>query len=147
MSVRKEYSTKTRSEILDYIFNNRQKTVSATEIIKHLKDIGSPVNQTTVYRYLNKLCLQQKVMKYPDKSGDKSVYQYCDGVACKENLLHLKCTNCGKIIDLECPFVDKLSDHIKEDHNFNIDYKSNMLYGICEDCANEKAKKKTNTKK
>lgn len=146
MSVRKEYSTKTRSEILDFIKNNSAKTVSASEIMQHLKDIGSPVNQTTVYRYLNKLCEQQKVIKYPDKSGDKSVYQYYDEDCNCDNHLHLRCTECGKLIHLDCSFIDELSNHLEKNHDFHIQYKGNMLYGICKDCENKDKKKNTGTK-
>ena len=34
------------------------------------------VNTTTVYRYLDKLCAEHVVIKYPDLNSDKAVFQF-----------------------------------------------------------------------
>jgi len=49
------YNTKTRQLILDYLINNRQHAVSASNILEHLEEQGASPNPTTVYRYLDKL--------------------------------------------------------------------------------------------
>ena len=58
------YNTKTRQLILDYLINNRQHAVSASNILAHLEEQGAAPNPTTVYRYLDKLAGEQRVMKY-----------------------------------------------------------------------------------
>lgn len=45
------YNTKAKLEILSYT-NQCSSTVSVTDILKHLKENGILVNQTTVYRCL-----------------------------------------------------------------------------------------------
>lgn len=144
MTIRKAYSTKTRSEMLNFIKSNWSRTITAADIIQHMKDIGTPVNQTTVYRYLDRLCLDHIIIKYPDKSGEKSVYQYMDDTSNCADHLHLKCTKCGKLIHMDCGFMDEFTNHLLKDHNFMIQYKGNMLYGLCKDCS---AKEKENENK
>lgn len=34
------------------------------------------MNTTTVYRYLDKLCAEHTVIKYPDLNSDKAVFQF-----------------------------------------------------------------------
>lgn len=34
------------------------------------------MNATTVYRYLDKLCAEHTVIKYPDLNSDKAVFQF-----------------------------------------------------------------------
>ena len=49
------YNTRTRQLILDYLINNCQHAVSASNILEHLEAQGASPNPTTVYRYLDKL--------------------------------------------------------------------------------------------
>ena len=41
------YNTKTRQLILDYLINNRQHAVSASNILEHLEEQGASPNPTT----------------------------------------------------------------------------------------------------
>lgn len=139
---RKPYTTKARTIILDFIKNNSSSTVSVADISNHLKKMGCNTNTTTIYRYLEKLCEEKIIIKYPDKSGEKSIYQLEDeNEGCDEHL-HLKCVSCGKLIHMDCGFVDELSEHIKKNHDFNVIYKGNILYGLCEQCAEDKKEHK-----
>ena len=81
------YNTKTRQLILDYLINNRQHAVSASNILEHLEEQGTSPNPTTVYRYLDKLAGEQRIMKYVADKGEKAVFQYVDeGRHCREHL-------------------------------------------------------------
>ena len=91
------YNTRTRQLILDYLINNRQHAVSASNILEHLEAQGASPNPTTVYRYLDKLAGEQRIMKYVADKGERAVFQYVDeGRHCREHL-HLKCVQCGRI--------------------------------------------------
>ena len=106
MAGRGGYNTKTRQLILDYLINNRQHAVSASNILEHLEAEGASPNPTTVYRYLDKLAGEQRIMKYVADKGEKAVFQYVDeGRHCREHL-HLKCVQCGRIYHLDCHFMD-----------------------------------------
>ena len=105
------YNTKTRQLILDYLINNRQHAVSASNILEHLEEQGASPNPTTVYRYLDKLAGEQRIMKYVADKGEKAVFQYVDeGRHCREHL-HLKCVQCGRIYHLDCHFMDEVRAH------------------------------------
>ena len=70
------YNTKTRQLILDYLINNRQHAVSASNILAHLEEQGAAPNPTTVYRYLDKLAGEQRVMKYVADKGRFGAFAY-----------------------------------------------------------------------
>ena len=106
------YNTRTRQLILDYLINNRQHAVSASNILEHLEAQGASPNPTTVYRYLDKLAGEQRIMKYVADKGERAVFQYVDeGRHCREHL-HLKCVQCGRIYHLDCHFMDEVRAHL-----------------------------------
>ena len=128
------YNTHTRQLILDYLINNRQHAVSASNILEHLEAQGASPNPTTVYRYLDKLAKDGTVIKYVAEKGCQAAYQYVEpGRGCEQHL-HLKCVKCGKIIHLECHFMEEISHHIEESHGFTLQCKNSILYGVCKEC-------------
>lgn len=129
------YNTKTRQLIRDYLINNRQHTVSAANILEHLEGEGASANPTTVYRYLDKLCTEQRIMKYVADKGEKAVFQYVDeGQHCREHL-HLKCVRCGCIYHLDCSFMEQVRSHLQDEHGFVLQCEGSVLYGLCRQCA------------
>ena len=128
------YNTRTRQLILDYLINNCQHAVSASNILEHLEAQGASPNPTTVYRYLDKLAKDGTVIKYVAEKGCQAAYQYVEpGRGCEQHL-HLKCVKCGKIIHLECHFMEEISHHIEESHGFTLQCKNSILYGVCKEC-------------
>lgn len=138
MAERKPYTTKTRQIILEYLKSQKAVTVSVADIEKYLKTEGINVNTTTVYRYLDKLCAEHIVIKYPDLNSDKAVFQFAgEEKKCTEHL-HLKCIRCGKVVHLDCDFMDEFKEHLYKDHGFRLHCSGDMLHGICQDCENKK---------
>ena len=137
MAGRGGYNTKTRQLILDYLINNRQHAVSASNILEHLEAEGASPNPTTVYRYLDKLAGEQRIMKYVADKGEKAVFQYVDeGRHCREHL-HLKCVQCGRIYHLDCHFMDEVRAHLMAEHGFTLQCEGSVLYGLCRYCAQQ----------
>mgnify|MGYP002515714714 FL=1 len=133
------YNTKTRQLILDYLINNRQHAVSASNILAHLEEQGASPNPTTVYRYLDKLAGEQRIMKYVADKGERAVFQYVDESRhCREHL-HLKCVQCGRIYHLDCHFMDEVRSHLMADHGFTLQCEGSVLYGLCRSCAAKNA--------
>ncbi len=133
------YNTKTRQLILDYLINNRQHAVSASNILEHLEAQGASPNPTTVYRYLDKLAGEQRIMKYVADKGEKAVFQYVDESRhCREHL-HLKCVQCGRIYHLDCHFMDEVRAHLMAEHGFTLQCEGSVLYGLCRHCAQNAA--------
>ncbi len=130
----RNYNTKARQEILDYLKNSAS-TVSAADILRHLEEKGLSVNPTTVYRYLNQLCSEHSIIKYTASKGEKAIYHLIEqNQHCTEHL-HLKCTKCGRIIHLDCGFMDEFKDHLQGHHHFQLYCEGNLLYGICNSCS------------
>ena len=131
------YSTSSRKNMQAFLEMNRDRTVTASDIDAYLKQHHCEVNMTTIYRYLDKLTKEGKVMKYVAEKGSQASYQYVEhGHQCDSHL-HLKCVRCGRIIHLECGFMNEISHHIKKDHGFELQCKNSILYGICEGCQKE----------
>lgn len=128
------YNTKTRQLILTYLQDNRRHAVSAAEILIWLEQQALPTSPTTVYRYLEKLAAEGRVMKYVADKGEKAVFQYVDdGAHCHEHL-HLKCVQCGQIYHLDCGFMDEIRDHLMASHGFALTCSGSMLHGVCAKC-------------
>jgi len=128
------YSTKARHEIMTFLKRNWSSTVSASDVLRFLTENGTPVNSTTVYRYLDKLCSDRIIIKYVANKGEKAVYQLSEDQHCADHL-HLTCVKCGRIIHLDCGFMDEFKDHLQGHHNFQLQCKGSMLYGVCNSCA------------
>ena len=135
------YNTKTRQLILDYLINNRQHAVSASNILEHLEEQGASPNPTTVYRYLDKLAGEQRIMKYVADKGEKAGYQYVEQPSRCQKHLHLQCSECGKVIHLDCDFMKEISEHILSDHGFTLCCKDSILYGVCDECSKKETEK------
>lgn len=128
------YATISRKKILEFLKKNSDRTVAVADIDHYLKAQDCEVNITTIYRYLDKLAKDGTVIKYVAEKGNQAVYQYVElGHHCEEHL-HLQCVKCGKIIHLECEFMDEISEHILKDHGFELQCKNSILYGMCSAC-------------
>jgi len=128
----KTYHTNSRAKIMEYLQDNKDRAVTAAAIDEHLKAEGSITNVTTIYRNLDKLEKEGHVIKYASKTGTS--FQYVESEHRCDEHLHLKCVNCGKVIHLDCEFMDEISEHVRKDHGFEIQCRNSVIYGICEDC-------------
>lgn len=131
----KGYNTKARKCILDFLKNNNDTTVSVSDIIKHLSNNNITVNFTTVYRCLNKLTKEQKVIKITDTNSKKAVYQLANHNKPCDQHIHTQCVKCGKLIHLECHFMNELKEHLYNSHGFTLKCEGSILYGICNECS------------
>lgn len=132
--MKKEYCTKTRSLILKYITAYQNKQFSAAEMNEYLTEEGCSINLATVYRNLDKLTDEGTLIRYKYADKNCCMYQYAgDSTKCLHHL-HMKCRECGKIIHLECDFMNQISGHLLKEHGFTIDCAGSVLLGVCEDC-------------
>ena len=129
----KSYNTKPRKYILEFLQKNRDVTVSAADILEYVKTKDSSINQATVYRYLNKLLTQKMVIKFSEAPSKKAVYQIVDDHGC-DGHLHIKCVKCGRLLHLDCDFMDELKEHLNKSHEFTLKCNGSILYGVCKDC-------------
>ena len=73
--------------------------------------------------------------KFVLHDGESACYQYVGDSADCCNHYHLKCSECGKLLHVECGFLDKVAEHIFEHHGFTLSAENTVLYGVCAECA------------
>ena len=112
--------------------------MTAADITEKLGEAGSPVGISTVYRQLDRLVESGRARKYIVEEGKRACYQYSGDNAdhCRRHY-HLKCSKCGRLLHVECEYLDKIEQHILEHHGFVINNEKTVLYGICSDCKAE----------
>ncbi|MDE7389768.1 MAG: transcriptional repressor [Lachnospiraceae bacterium] len=129
-----EYKTRQKGILLDYLKDNKDIHLTAGEIASHLREKGSPLGTTTVYRQLDKLVASGLVRKYIVDENSSACYQYIteNGDCCEH--FHMKCTQCGRLIHMDCSLLKKISEHMEQSHGFLIDNSKTLFYGVCEQC-------------
>lgn len=131
----KEYKTRQREAILNFLIENKDSHVTVNDISEHMEEKGNHVGVTTIYRHLEKLLEQGLVRKYTVEGTTSACFQYSHADKdCREHF-HLKCEKCGKLIHLECNRLNDISGHIYDEHGFRIDLFRTVFYGICGECA------------
>ncbi len=139
MSGSGNYKTRQRQAILDFLMDRSDTHVTVGQISEHLESTGNHVGTTTIYRHIDKLLEQGLVRKYTVDGTTSACFQYSGQTGHCRQHFHLKCEKCGKLIHLECDRMQKLCEHIYEDHGFSVDLFRTVLYGICSICANDAA--------
>lgn len=131
------YRTRQRELISQFLIAHKGSHLSAEEVEAYLREQGSPVGKSTIYRCLDRLVEQGVVRRYYLEEGRGACYQYADNTdGCREHF-HLKCLACGKLIHVECDYLDEVASHVLEHHRFTIDNTKTVLYGLCEACARQ----------
>ncbi len=130
------YQTKQKQLLLDFLKNNTQKQLSTNDITNAICPDGS--GKSTIYRLISKFCDMGILIKLQGEDAKSVLYQYVgEGTECSSHF-HLKCSECGTLVHLDCDHMGKISKHILKEHNFMLDMKKTVLYGICSDCSLKK---------
>lgn len=130
-----EYKTKIGEEILSYLESKKDTALSVMEICDQLDNRGVKTNISTVYRQLDKLIAAKKVIVHQAKDRKKGLYQYIAGTEKCLSHLHIQCTECAKIIHLDCGESKEFTDHITAEHGIVLDFSKTVIYGLCAECS------------
>ncbi|MBQ3136148.1 MAG: transcriptional repressor [Clostridia bacterium] len=129
------YNTRQKKLIEGFLKENLSSQYTCDEISEMLKQKGTPVGKTTVYRCVERLTHEGKVRKIVGVASKSAQYQYIDEEMNCSGHMHLKCLNCGEFIHLGCDFLDGVNEHIYIHHRFKIDNSKSVLYGLCDKCS------------
>jgi len=129
------YRTRQGELILECLKERGTRHATAEDILADLKARGASVGQTTVYRNLDKLVQQGVVMRYAGAEGQGACFQYAGCMEDGHAHYHLVCSECGQMIHLECNYMDELTAHMLEHHQFCVDKFRTVIYGLCKQCA------------
>ncbi len=133
--IRKQYRTKWKDSIMEYLEKHADQSFSAADIYTDLKENEASINLTTVYRNLEKLTESGKLMKYKAAGEEFCRYQYVEPYGNCQEHIHMQCRECGKLFHLECAFMEELTGHLREHHGFVLEGQGSMLSGLCERCS------------
>lgn len=102
---------------------------SAQDIHARLRDAGSTVGLTTVYRTLQSLADASQVDVIRADDGE-AMYRRCTAA----HHHHLVCRQCGRTIEVDSPTVEAWADQVAAHHDF-IDINHTLeIYGVCPQC-------------
>lgn len=125
-------NTKQKEIILDILDQNRiHPTIQ--EIYSLAKEKYPSIGQATIYRNVNKLVEEEKVLRLPETKDEG--YHY-DITMTPHN--HLICNSCGRIIDLFDNDYNDMLKKIEESNSVKITKSLLILEGICSKCKNNK---------
>lgn len=96
------------------------------------------VGKSTLYRLLPTLVQTGSVKRFYKENTRTALYQAVGCHRCDEHL-HLKCTDCGKILHLNNDASAAVLRNVLRDSHFAVDEKQTVLFGICEGCRNKEA--------
>ena len=128
------YNTKQSKEILSFLESNRDKHMTAEEVYEGMRNGGSSIGRTTVYRHLERLYHDGKLRRFLTGDNSGACFQFADGHEHCRSHYHLRCNKCGRLIHTECDFLNELSHHVLSEHGFTLDSEKTVIYGICAEC-------------
>lgn len=123
-------NTKQKDIIFNILKENRiHPTIQ--EIYQKVKEYDSSIGQATVYRNVNKLVEDGKLIRIPT-SNDGFRYD----IDCVPHY-HLICKKCGRIFDLYDDSYCKMVKNVESKYSIEVSNVTILFDGICKDC-NEK---------
>ena len=132
-----QYKTKQRAELLGYLASRPGEHVTAKDICQHFEEKGHHIGVTTVYRQMERMVEEGLVNKYILDGTTSACYEYISGDEHEhgaKQCYHCKCEKCGKLIHMYCEEIEMLFKHIQDEHEFVIDPRRTVLYGLCDSC-------------
>ena len=135
-----EYHTQQKTLLLDYMARHAEDTLSMEEVAEGLKtDLGEKApGKSTVYRLVNRLVEEGTVRRFTAEDSRRSLYQIVDGKNCHHHL-HMKCTQCGKLMHMNDEQSEKIIEQIYGNSSFAVSQEQTTLYGSCAECSKRKA--------
>jgi len=130
---KKEYTTHGKQAVYDFFEKNCDRHYTVECVFEELKQIGCEIPKSTLYRIISNLSHSGILKRYESDSENCFVYQYANfGTSCDCHF-HLKCSECGKLVHLECDKMTDIKEHIMEEHGFLIGG-NGIINGICGEC-------------
>lgn len=131
--MRTGYETHGKKVISDFLKNHSDRHFTVEEIINGIESEGENTSRSSVYRLISKMYKNGELRRFESHGKSNFVYQYVVKTNKCDAHCHLKCTECGKLIHLECDKMNDVKKHILSSHGFVIGGDS-IISGICDEC-------------
>ncbi|MCZ0718124.1 Fur family transcriptional regulator [Aerococcus kribbianus] len=119
--------TPQRKAVLSYLIAS-QDHPTVEEIYRDLKPQAADFSLATVYNNVNLLVDQGLVQKIVSSDG-ATHYDYP-----LDHHYHLRCRECGKLVDLFYPPLTEIEEFARQVSDFQIEGHHLEVYGLCPDC-------------
>lgn len=136
MNTGKKYKTRQKESILHCIRENADSYITIQELSEQLAKHGEKIGLTTIYRNLDQLEQEQAITKVSIEGRNGVCYRYLPEHKAGK-LFYMKCEGCGNLVHIDCPELQKLYEHISEEHHMSLNPGKTMFYGRCEQCMEE----------
>ena len=137
------YRTKQKELLYAFLKAHPEKQYSAKEITALIKEHHADIGESTVYRLIKNLTDEGVLRRFSGKNAKSVVYQFAgQNEHCHEHF-HLKCTDCGELIHLDCELLKSFEKHMGAHHGFSIDPVKTIFYGVCASCGKSQKKEGT----
>lgn len=114
--------------ILD-VLRKQHDHMTSLQVFEALRQTLPAVNQSTVYRSLERLA-KRGVVSISDIGTGASVYELLPASPHH----HLVCQECGAMITLNDDEVRQVFSSVETNHNFKIVTRHLVLFGVCQNC-------------
>lgn len=128
------YKTKPRNIIIEYLKENADTRFTAKDIVNELNKGSEKVDRSTIYRNLERLCIEGTIVKYKESGVNATCYQYSEEHGACHSHIHAECEKCGRIFHLDNSIFDDAEKRMKSEYGIDIDYGKTVIIGLCEKC-------------
>ena len=125
--MKRQRSTKQRKLVYDTVQVLRNHP-TADEIYLHLRTVEPKISRGTVYRNLNLLTENGEVRHVTMPDADRFDWRM-------ERHSHLRCTECGAMIDAPIAYRAELDAQLSKDTGFQVQRHMTVFEGLCPQCA------------
>lgn len=116
-----------REIVLDAV-NSLQFHPTPEEIVEFVNKRYPNISRSTVYRNLNILEQSGVILRVRiPNAADRFDFNVT-------NHYHIVCEKCGRVDDLEMPYLDNLNSNIINSNGYSVNSHSIVFFGECPDC-------------
>ena len=124
------YNTEQKRLLVDFFKNNPDSSYTVEEIVAKT---GDKLAKSTVYRLIVRLTEEGMLKRMTRGNSRTFVYQMIAGENCHTHL-HLRCTDCGRVIHMKESVSNELLAAIRQENSFFVSEKETLILGKCALC-------------
>ncbi len=120
--------------LISFLKSHSETPLGIDEICEGLQKLSPDApGKSTVYRLMSTLVEKGTVKRFVKGNSRQFLYQIAGGEECHHHL-HLKCTECGKLLHMKHELSEQLLSDILGENDFTVKVDSTTLFGCCKDC-------------
>ena len=128
------YNTHQKEILVDFLKNNPDTPFSIEEPAEKIsKTSPDAPGKSTIYRLIGQLVEKGTVKRFVKGNSRQFLYQIAGSEECHHHL-HMKCTECGKLLHMGHELSEKVLSNILGESDFTVATDSTTLFGCCKDC-------------